>query len=197
MTTHTSKATTNWGRDAALIAVFAALIAALALIPAININGLVPITLQTLGVLLAGAVLGMRRGFLAALLYIALGAIGLPVFSGGAAGLGVFAGPSVGYLVAFPFAAGLCGFIVERLPVRTSRWTIPLLFLAGIGSSLILIHPLGILGMSWRANLSLTAAFVTDLAYWPGDIAKNIAMAIIAAPVHRAFPNLLPSRSTR
>lgn len=197
MTTEKPHTPTNWGRDAALIAVFAAFIAACALIPAIDINGLVPITLQTFAILLAGAVLGVRRGFLAALLYVALGAIGLPVYSGGSAGLGVFAGPSVGYLVSFPFAAALCGFIVERLPRRTTRWTVPLLFLAGVVSSFVLIHPLGILGMAWRADLSLTAAFVTDLSFWPGDFIKNLAMALIAAPVHRAFPQLLPARVRR
>lgn len=179
--------------DLALIASFAALIAACALLPAIPV-GVVPITLQTFGVLLTGAVLGSKRGFLAVLLYLAVGAIGLPVFSGGSAGLAPFAGPSVGYLVAFPFAAFLTGFIVERLPRKRIATSIPLIFLAGIVGSFVFVHPLGILGMSWRADMTLGQAALFDLTFVPGDIIKNILMALVATSVHRAFPALLPVR---
>lgn len=181
--------------DLALIAAFAALIAACALLPAISIGGLVPITLQTFAVMLSGAVLGARRGFLAVLLYLAVGAIGLPVFSGGSAGLAPFAGPTVGYLVAFPLAALLTGFIVERLPRRKIAASIPLIFVAGFVSSLIFIHPLGALGLAWRGGMSVGDAFLFDLAFIPGDIVKNILMALVATAVHRAFPALLPARS--
>lgn len=182
-------------RDLALIAVFAALIAACALLPAINIGaGLVPITLQTFGVLLAGAVLGARRGFLAVLLYLAVGAVGLPVFAGGTAGLAPFAGPTVGYLIGMPLAAALAGFIVQRLPRKKSAPNLPLTFVAALASSIVCIHPLGIFGLMWRADLSFTQAFLTDLAFIPGDIVKNILVAIVATTVHRAFPDLLPAR---
>lgn len=180
--------------DIALIASFAALIAACALLPAIPIGGLVPITLQTFGVLLAGTVLGARRGALAVLLYLALGAIGLPVFSGGSAGLAPFAGPSAGYLVAFPFAAFLAGFIVERLPRTRIATSIPLIFIAGFVSSLVFIHPLGALGLAWRGDMSIGQAFLFDLAFIPGDILKNLLMAVVATSVHRAFPSLLQAR---
>ena len=183
--------------DLALIASFAALIAVCALLPAIPIGGLVPITLQTFGVMLAGAVLGARRGLLAVLLYLAVGAIGMPVFSGGAAGLAPFAGPSVGYLVAFPLAACLTGFIVERLPRKRVATSIPLIFAAGFVSSLIFIHPLGALGLAWRADMGIGEAFLFDLAFIPGDIVKNILMGIVATSVHRAFPALLPARLKR
>ena len=182
--------------DLALIAGFAAIIAASALLPAIPI-GPVPITLQTFAVMLAGAVLGARRGFLAVLLYLALGAIGLPVFSGGAAGLAVFAGPTVGYLVAFPFAAFLTGFIVERLPRRSIATSIPLIMLAGLVSSFVFIHPLGILGLTIRVPMTIDQAFATDLVFWPGDVIKNLLMAAVATGVHRAFPDLLPRRARR
>jgi biotin transport system substrate-specific component len=74
----------------------------------------VPITGQTFAVTLSGAVLGMRRGFLAQALYLVEGAIGLPVFAGGAAGAAVLAGPTAGYLIAFPIAAALTGALAER-----------------------------------------------------------------------------------
>jgi biotin transport system substrate-specific component len=74
----------------------------------------VPITGQTLGVLLVGASLGWRLGLLALLTYLVEGAIGLPVFAGGGAGFVRFLGPTGGYLLAYPLAAALMGFWVER-----------------------------------------------------------------------------------
>ena len=94
--------------DLAQIAVFAALIAALGLPGALYLGGTaVPITFQTLGVMLAGAILGARKGFLSVLLFLVLVAAGLPLLSGGRGGLGVFVGPSVGYL-----AGWLLGVVV-------------------------------------------------------------------------------------
>jgi len=181
--------------DLALIAGFAALIAACALLPAISVGaGLVPITLQTFAVLLSGAVLGARRGFLAVLLYVVAGAAGLPIFSGGAGGLGVLSGPTAGYLVGFPLAAGLCGFIVERLPRRQLATNVPLIFLAGLVSSAVFIHTLGMTGLVVRAGLTWDEAFDVDKVFWIGDAIKNLAMALVATAVHRAFPDLLPQR---
>lgn len=180
----------NPGTDIALIAAFAALIAACALLPAIKLAGPVPITLQTFGVLLSGAVLGARRGFLAVLLYVVVGAAGLPIFSGGAAGLGVLAGPTAGYLVGFPLAAGCCGLIVERLP-RRSLASVPAIFLAGLLSSALFIHTLGMAGLMLRLDITLAAAFDIDKVFWLGDVLKNVAMSLVATAVHRAFPDLL------
>lgn len=179
------------GTDIALIAGFAALIAVCAILPSIKLAGPVPITLQTFGVLLTGAVLGPRRGFLAVLLYLAVGAAGLPVFSGGASGFGVFAGPTVGYLVGFPLAAALCGFIVERLPRRAIQTSVPMVFAAGLVSSAVFIHTLGMAGLVWRLDISWADAFAIDRVFWIGDVIKNVAMALVATAVHRAFPDLL------
>jgi len=183
--------------DIALIAGFAALIAACALLPAIQVGaGIVPITLQTFGVLLAGAVLGAKRGFLAVILYIVVGAAGLPVFSGGASGLAVLSGPSAVYIARFPLAAVLCGFLVERLPRQQIATNIPLIFLAGLVSSALFIHPLGMAGLVLRADLTWQQAFDIDKVFWIGDALKNLAMALVATAVHRAFPDLLGRRTT-
>ena len=180
--------------DLALIAGFAALIAACAILPAINISGPVPITLQTFGVLLSGAVLGARRGFLAVLLYLLVGAAGLPVFANGNSGFGVFSGPSVGYLVGFPLAAALCGFLVERLPRKAIQTSVPMIFVAGLVSSALFIHTLGMAGLVWRVPTDWAGAWDIDKVFWIGDTLKNLLMAFVATAVHRAFPDLLPRR---
>lgn len=74
----------------------------------------VPMTLQTLAVLLIGAMYGWRLGSLTVLTWLALGALGLPVFAGGAGGVARLLGPTGGYLVAFPVAAALTGWLAER-----------------------------------------------------------------------------------
>lgn len=185
----------NPATDIALIAVFAAFIAVAAIV-SIPV-GAVPITLQTFAVLLTGAVLGASRGFLAVLLYLAVGAIGLPIFSGGAAGLAPFAGPSVGYILSFPLAAWLTGLLVARIPRKNAVVTAILIFLAALAANIVFVYPLGIAGMMWRAELSFNAAFVANLTFIPLDLVKMALAAIVATAVHRAFPALLPSRAAR
>src|SRR5690554_1881253 len=95
-------ARTTVATDVALVATGAAFVAVCAMGKVLLPGMAVPITLQTLGVLLVGAVLGPRRGALALLLYLGVGLAGLPVFAGGTGGLGVLGGASAGYLLSFP-----------------------------------------------------------------------------------------------
>ncbi len=177
--------------DLALIAVFAALIAAFSLTPAIPV-GPVPVTLQTLAVVLAGLVLGPWRGFLATVLYLVVGFAGLPVFAGGGAGLAALAKPSVGYLLAFPFGAALAGALAQAFAHWRGARQYLGFFLAGLAASL-LIHASGIVGLIVVLHLDLSAAFLVDLGFWPGDLAKMFAAAAVAVAVHKAFPALLVS----
>lgn len=178
--------------DVALIAGFAALIAVCAILPDIKTGIGIPYSLQTLGVLLTGAVLGPVRGFLSASLYLAAGLV-LPIYSGGASGVSHYSGVTAGYLVAFPLAATLCGYLVYRNRQNATQFTF--VFTCGLLSSFLLIHTLGPLNLAWRADLSLKEAFSYDAAYFPGDIAKNVVMALVATAVHRAFPDLAARRS--
>lgn len=181
--------------DLSLVAVFAALIAALAILPGIPVGPLgVPITLQTLGVMLAGVVLGPVRGAAAALLYLVAGLIGLPVFSGFSGGFGVLAGPSAGYLLSYPLAAFVAGLLAVVVLRRAQRFRTVLLFLACTVSSLLTIHAMGVTGLVVNAGLPLREAIIVDAVYLPGDTVKNILAAIIAMSVHRAFPRLLATR---
>lgn len=181
--------------DLALIAGFAALVAASAILPAVPIGVMgVPITLQTFALLLAGAVLGATRGFLAVGLYVLVGLAGAPVFAGGNGGLAVLAGPSAGYLLAFAPAAFVCGFVVERLPRHKVATSVPLIFLAGL-AGLFVNHLGGVLWFVLRLDLTWTEAITADALYIPADLVKVVAVALVATAVHRAFPDLLGRRS--
>lgn len=178
-------------RDIALIAAFAALISASAYVGAIPVGSAgVPITLQTLTVMLAGCILGPVRGFAAVTLYLALGAVGLPVFAEHSSGIGVFTGPSGGYLLSFPIAAALGGFLVKYV-ARDRRTRALVVFACSIAASILVIHPLGILGMMLHFDVSFLEAATWDMPFWLGDVVKTSLVAMIAAEVHRAFPQLL------
>ncbi len=188
--------------DLGLIAVFAALVAASALAAAIPVAGLgVPITLQTLAVLLTGLALGAGRAFAAVGLYLLLGFAGLPIFSGGRSGLGVLAGPSAGYIIGFLLAATAAGaltvVVLRRTAGRSGKARAVLLFCAAMVSSIVFVHGLGILGMVVNAKLSFPAAFLADLAFYPGDIIKNVLAVTVALALHKAFPDLLIRRVRR
>lgn len=179
-------------RDLSLVAIFAGVIAALGLVPAVSpFGGAVPITAQSMGIMLAGAILGARRGALSVLLFLALVAIGLPLLSGGRGGLGVFAGPSVGYLVGFPVAAFLVGLLTERIgrPYR-----VPLGIMANILGGVLALNVLGILGMAAVLGVSLVEATTLAAVFLPGDVVKAVLTALVAAGVHAAYPGLIPAR---
>jgi biotin transport system substrate-specific component len=182
-------------RSIALVAVFAALITVAAVVPGIPVGSVgVPITLQTLAVMLTGLCLGPLRGGLAVLLYLVIGFVGFPVFSKGQSGLGVLAGPSAGYLVAFVLAAMVVGFAATRVVRRRPAVWAPLFFVSAMLTSIVFVHGLGVLGMVVNADLSLADAFKADLVFYPGDVIKNLVAASAAAAVHRAFPDLLARR---
>ncbi|MDP9984187.1 biotin transport system substrate-specific component [Pseudarthrobacter oxydans] len=185
--------------DLGLIAVFAALVAGSALIAAIPVAGMgVPITVQTLAVMLTGLALGPGRAFAAVGLYVLLGLAGLPIFSGGRSGLGVLAGPSAGYIIGFVFAATAAGWltvlVLRRTAGRPGRLRAVLLFAAAMVSSIIFVHGLGILGMMVNAKLDFSKAFLADLVFYPGDVIKNVLAVTIALALHKAFPDLLIRR---
>ena len=135
----------------------------------------VPVTGQTFAVLLTGAALGWRRGFLAQILYLAQGASGLPMFAGGAAGIACLLGPTGGYLLAFPFAAALTGFLAER---AWDRRFLTMLGVMLLGSSVI--FALGAAGLARFVPPS--RVFATGvLPFIPGDLVKS-ALAALALP---------------
>lgn len=186
------------GTDLGLIAVFAALVAGAALVPGLALNGFgVPITFQTLAVMLTGLVLGPARGFAAVGLYTLLGLAGLPIFSQGRSGLGILAGPSAGYIIAFPIAAGVVGWLATVVIRRTTKARALWFFLAATATSIVIVHSLGIAGIALNSKATLEQAFLSDLVFYPGDIIKNVLAAAIAVALHRAFPDVLVRRVRR
>lgn len=180
--------------DLALVAAFAALISACAYLGGIPVGGAgVEITLQTFGIILAGCVLGPVRGFLAAALYLVLGAVGLPVFAAHSSGLGVFTGISAGYLWSFPLVALLAGLLVSLAARRAGPTRAFVLFLCAL-PAVLLNHTLGVVGMKLHADVSWATAWAWDAPFWVGDLLKVAVVALVAAEVHRAFPHLLRRR---
>jgi biotin transport system substrate-specific component len=136
----------------------------------------VPITLQTLFLYLAGALLGGRLALLSQVVYLLLGIIGLPVFAGGKAGFGVLFGPTGGYLIGFVAAAYVVGKWNEMVK-RPSFLTVLLSMIAGT----IPIYVLGVLQLSLVAKLDLVKAVsVGMLPFLIGDGVKIVIAALLA-----------------
>ena len=179
----------SWLLDAALVGLFSALVGLTAQVELPLWP--VPLTLQTLGVLFTGAVLGGRRGALTLLLYLAEGAVGLPVFAGGASGVAYMWGPTGGYLVGFVLAAGVVGWLAgrgwDRQPIRTA--------LAMVIGNLVIYA----LGVAWLAVFlgDLQTALVKGmLIFIVGDLIK-IAIATMALPGGWALVRRRCQRSPR
>jgi len=145
----------------------------------------VPLTLQTLFVLLAGVTLGASAGAASQVLYLAAGACGLPVFAG-SAGL---AGPTAGYLLAFPLAALIAGLLARRR-TRTA-------LAVGLLGGTLCIYLLGSLWLALLSGGSLSAALAAGvLPFLPGDALKLAAVWSMAGLCRRAIGLAAGQRDT-
>lgn len=140
-----------------------------------------PITLQVLFVFLAGLLLGPLWGTVSILLYLAAGAVGLPVFAGMAGGLGVLVGDSAGYLWSYPLAACLIGLFVHRgTDLRDPAEVSTALVVVALVTATVLIYGMGVGYMAWLLELELWEAItVGALPFVPGELLKIAAAVAI------------------
>ncbi|MFV0320093.1 MAG: biotin transporter BioY [Microbacterium sp.] len=177
--------------DLARIAMFAALIVVLGTV-LVPLPGGVPITGQTLGVMLAGLVLGARRAPLSILIVLALAAIGLPVLAGGRGGLGVFVGPSVGYMIGW-----IAGVVVIGLIAHSGRFAWWRIGLASLVGGILVIYLFGIPVQAWLTGVPLDVTALSSLAFLPGDLIKAVIATVLVVALYRAYPRAFPAAITR
>jgi biotin transport system substrate-specific component len=141
----------------------------------------VPLTLQNCGVLIVALLVGSRRGFAALALYLAEGAAGLPVFNPtGPGGVAQLLGPTGGFLMAYPFVAGLAGYIMER-----GRKTFANAVVAGLLAELLLFAG----GLSWLAIWTGSIQRAVEYGLYGfvfAEVIKVLLAAAVAARLRRA-----------
>jgi len=183
-------------RDLALVAVFAALIAVLGLLGTITpLGDAAPITAQTLGIMLAGSVLGARRGALAVLTFLVLVLAGLPLLppspSRPQGGPAVFVSVGAGYILGWVVGAWVVGRLVELRPVRfTTGW----LALANVVGGILVVYAVGVPVMAAVAGMTIWHALVVSAIYLPGDLVKVAVSTVVTAGVLRGYPDVVVRR---
>ena len=181
-----SSASRSYTRDIAYIAVFAALIVALGFF-SIPLAAGVPIVLQNIACILAGLILGPRRGALAVALFLLLGLVGLPVLPGGRTVLSALSGPTVGYFVGYLLSA-----FTWSSPRKQPGFIIGLGIAAVVG--VLIQYTCGTIGLVLRGT-DLTAALKIQVPFLIPDAIKAVVAVSIAAAVHLALPDLRPQRT--
>jgi biotin transport system substrate-specific component len=144
----------------------------------------VPMTLQPLAVLAVGGLLGAAGGVSALVLYLILGALGLPVFAGGGAGAHHLVGPTGGYLLAFPIAAGVTGALVGKPP----RSVLRVLLACALG--MVIIHVGGVAQLALLGGDPALAFRIGFLPFLTGDLLKvglAAALILLAGPRIRSL----------
>ena len=172
-------------KTSVLVALFAALIAVLGLVPAFPLALGVPITAQSLGVMLCGTILGSKKGGLATLFFIVLTLVGLPLLAGGRGGIGLLAGPSAGFIIGFPLAAYVTGWLMEKTKSVNIQISVSLSTIVG---GIVILYIPGLIGMMINAGMSLNAAVVAVSIYLPGDILKVILATVVTSAIFKARP---------
>jgi biotin transport system substrate-specific component len=176
------------------IALMAAVIGVLGMLPSVMLPIAmgVPITAQTLGVMLAGIILGPRHGALAVMLFLFVVLLGAPLLSGGRGGLGVLFGPSAGFLLGFVPAAFVSGLVMARLkalPVFAAA------LVAAIVGGIVVEYVCGVVGLMVMAQMGLGPALVATAVFVPGDLLKALATAFVAEASYRGYPAAIASRA--
>nr|WP_244979324.1 biotin transporter BioY [Bartonella queenslandensis] len=166
---------------------FAAIYAVLSLFPPVYLPFLlgVPITAQSMGPMLAGSILGAKRGALASLLFLILVAIGLPLLPGGRGGMSVFSGVTSGYLISFPFAAFFIGLLVELF---WQRLNFILLFLINTVGGIGVVYAFGIPWTAYMIQVPLLTVLISSLGFLIGGFLKVLIASFVALTIKKTVP---------
>lgn len=141
--------------------------------------GIVPISLTNLAILLTVIILGWKMGTISCLIYLLVGLVGLPVYSGFSSGPGKLFGPTGGYLVGFIFLAIISGIFIDKFRGKIYMYVI------GMVIGTIVLYAFGTTWISFQRNLSFEAALaICVVPFVPWDIAK-IVCAVIVGPIVR------------
>lgn len=147
----------------------------------------VPISLQNLVVMLAGAILGPLYGFISIALVVVLTALGIPLLHG-SGGLPLLLGPTGGFIWAYPFAALLIGWFVQRVKGRGPVSLVLIFVIMEIFGS-FLLYVSGVPWLAHKAGVSLQKAMALGCyPYLPGDAVKAVLATVILVPVRQVFP---------
>ncbi|MEW6045956.1 MAG: biotin transporter BioY [Bacillota bacterium] len=178
-------------QEMALVGLFTAVVVAMALVPPITLPlSPVPITLQTLGVMLAGCVLRPRAAALSLVVFLLLMVAGAPVLPGGRGGASYLFGPTGGYLLSWPLAAWAIALFTRRFPGRFWGY-----LLANVLGGMLLVYAIGVPVLAAVAGLSFRQAVISGaLLYVPGDLLKAAAAAALALELRRRYPVPRPKR---
>jgi biotin transport system substrate-specific component len=180
--------------DLARVAVCAGITAVLGLPGGFTVFGAVPITAQTLGVMLAGAILGPWLGALSMTVLLALVAAGLPLLAGGRGGVAVFVSPTGGYDVGWIVGAFVIGAIVHAGNRKPTWWRTLLGMIVG---GILAIYALGIPVQSAVTHLPLGQTALASLVFVPGDLVKAIIATAVVNTLVRAYPRAFRREWTR
>ncbi len=157
--------------DLILIALFSSLVA---ICSQIAIPSVVPFTLQTMGVFITASLLGCKRGTMSIIIYILLGTIGLPVFSGFSGGIGRLIGPTGGYIIGFIFTAVAVGLLTERFGKKLCVLAVSMLI------GLILCYTVGTVWFCISAQTDFVSALtICVIPFLIADIAKIMLASVL------------------
>ncbi|MEY8349438.1 biotin transporter BioY [Bacillus cereus] len=175
-------------KNLVFVALFSAIMGVLGLIPPIALSVTpVPITLQSLGVMLAGGLLGSRLGALSQMVFLFVVGVGAPLLAGGRGGPGVFVSPSAGYLIGYVVGAFVIGYLVERL----RHVSIIKVFFINIIGGILVIYIFGVTVQSFIMDISIWHAMKVSVVFLPGDFIKAIIAAVLVPRLHRSLKHVI------
>jgi len=166
-------------------ALFAALISVMGLLSIPLPISPVPITGQSLAIMLAGSILTVRQAAFSVLTFLLIGAVGVPVFAGLTGGIGIIVGPRGGYLIGFLLGAMIIALLKGK---NNNIWR---LALANIAGGIIVVYTLGVLWLSFLTGMGLEKAIMVGLLpYIPGDLFKVFVATVIGVAINKQLPKI-------